>query len=413
MIPTPPSADWIEPALAAARLGVEPGALGAYASRGLIVQREDGAVAAAGLARLVRARCAGPSSQAAGSDPAAPSRPAQAPLLIDTALTEVTADAVRHGGRDATVLAESATLEDMARLLWGPGPDPFGNLKPRPVAMLGADPRARALSFLAARAALDAPSAGRADAALICEAGALLTDLADTLCGASRGGALHERLAKTWRLDGARADAVRQALVLCVDEALDAPTVAVRVAAAAGASPAASLLPGVAVLSGPAQTGETLQAGQFIIEARRLGDARVAVKQRLDLNLPLPGFGADGHPGGDPRARALALALPWSDDIGELATMAQALGGRPYTMDFALAALGRTLGLPGDAGVTIKLLGRCTGWLGHALEQRRSGATLRFEGRYVGPAAATVQATATSVSREAPPQHPPARADAA
>ena len=401
MIPTPPAADWIEPAIAAVRLGVNVEGLRAYAARGLIVQREDGAVAAAGLARLLRSRtAAAPAETRAASTPAPVAPPA---LLLDTALTEVTSDAVRHLGRDAAVLAQRATLEDMARLLWRTTDDPFSNLKPRPVAMLGADPRARALSFLAARAALDAPSAGRAEAALVAEAGTLLTDLTDTLCGAARAGPLHERLAKTWRLDGAKADAVRQALVLCADEGLDAATVAVRVAAASGASLASSLLAGVAVMGGPGETGETLQAGQFIVEARRLGDARVAVKQRLELNLPLPGFGASAHSCGDPRARALALALPWSDDIRDLASVAKALGGRPYGMDFALAAFGRTLGLPGDAGVTIRLLGRCTGWLGHALEQRRSGEALHYQARYVGPAAETPVAKAAAPRPVDPP----------
>lgn len=413
MVPTSPAADWIDPAIAALRLGVTPDGLRAYAARGLIVQREDGAVSAAGLARLMRSRTPAAGATSAAGEAAPPGTTPSPAFLIDTALTQVTPEAVRHLGHDAATLAQHETLEGVARLLWRTSGDPFAGSKPRPVVMLGADPRARALSFLAARAALDAPSTGRTAEALAGEAGALLVDLTDTLCGASRNGALHERLAKTWRLDGARADAVRQALILSVDEALDAATVAVRAAAASGASLAAALMPGVAVLSGPAETGETQQAGQFIMEARRLGDARAAVKQRLELNLPLPGFGHPAHPHGDPRAKALALALPWSDDIRELALVSEALGGRPYGMDFALAALGRTLGLPGDAGVTLKLLGRCTGWLGHILEQRRSGGPLRYTARYVGPAAAVPRTLASPAVEHTDPAPRENHADAA
>lgn len=391
------AADWLDSAEAALRLGVTPATLRAYGARGLLTLREaDGAVLSASLQRLRRRR---ETPAPCATSPRAPMVARDTPLLVDTALTQIAPDAVWHRGRDAAVLAQSHSLEDMARLLWAAEDDPFSGLAPRPVAMLGADARVRALSFLASRAGVDASIAGRTEAVLVREAAALLSDLADALCGGARGGLIHERLAKTWRLDGVRADAVRQALVLCADDAFDAATLSVRAVAASGAGLAACLLPGAAALSGPAQGGDLHEAALFILEAKRIGDARTAVVERLSRDLPLPGFGHPAHPHGDPRARALALALPWSEDIRELARAAETLGGRAPTLDFALAALGRTLGLPGDAGLAIRLLGRCTGWLGHALEQRRCAAPLHFDARYVGVAPERPKQGASSVTR--------------
>ncbi len=375
---------WLAADEAAARLGVKVEALKAYAARGLLTLRDtDGAVLAASLLRFARRRPASPAAAAEAAEAAAP----PSALLFDTALTEITNAAVRHRGRDAVRLADSATLEGVARLLWSEGAedDPFARLPPHPVTMVGADPRARAMALLAGRAALDPPSSGRADAILRREAAALLTDLVDALCGAARSGPLHDRLARAWRLENGRADSIRRALVLCADDAVDASTVAVRAVAASGGSLAACLLAGVAALSGPADTGGALQAGLFIQEMRRSGgDPRTVITQRLSLGLPLPGFGHPSHPYGDPRARSLMQAAPMSDDVREIARAGSQITGSAPNMDFALAALGRSLGLPGDAPLAMKLLGRCTGWLGHALEQRRAEAPMRFTARYVG-----------------------------
>jgi citrate synthase len=47
-------------------------------------------------------------------------------------------------------------------------------------------------------------------------------------------------------------------------------------------------------------------------------------------------------------------------------------------------ALARALGLPGGSAATLFALGRTSGWVAHALEQREAGYLLRPRAEYVG-----------------------------
>ncbi|MEI9982351.1 MAG: citrate/2-methylcitrate synthase [Aliidongia sp.] len=59
--------------------------------------------------------------------------------------------------------------------------------------------------------------------------------------------------------------------------------------------------------------------------------------------------------------------------------------GHPPNLDFGLAALTRMLGLPRGAAFTLFAVGRCVGWIAHALEQRTQPGLIRPRARYVGP----------------------------
>ena len=149
-------------------------------------------------------------------------------------------------------------------------------LNPHPLTVAGPDSRARAFAVLAQRAAVDPAISGRSDKALRREAASLMSDLVDAVCGQARTGPLHERLARTWRVEGAKAEAIRRALVLCADHELNASTFAARVTASTGASLAAGALAGLSALSGPLHGGMTAQVTAFIAEARRASDAKGA-----------------------------------------------------------------------------------------------------------------------------------------
>ena len=64
-------------------------------------------------------------------------------------------------------------------------------------------------------------------------------------------------------------------------------------------------------------------------------------------------------------------------------------GARP-TVDFALAAIERVLGLPRGAAFTLFAAGRVTGWIAHAMEQTADGRLIRPRARYVGEAGGAV-----------------------
>jgi citrate synthase len=58
--------------------------------------------------------------------------------------------------------------------------------------------------------------------------------------------------------------------------------------------------------------------------------------------------------------------------------------GAEPTVDFALAAIERVLGLPASAAFTLFAVGRVVGWIAHAMEQARDGRLIRPRARYVG-----------------------------
>lgn len=195
--------------------------------------------------------------------------------------------------------------------------------------------------------------------------------------------ALHERAALTWRRPDV-ADIARRALVLLADHELNASTFATRVAVSTGAPLAAGVLSGLATLSGPLHGRASLGVLELVAGVKRAG-ADVTIRDWLSQGRPIAGFGHPLYPQGDPRATALlqhfTLPTPYADLRDAIE---DAIGERP-NIDFALAALTKVFDLPQEAPLIVFALGRCVGWLAHALEQVTTGHPIRPRACYVGP----------------------------
>ena len=74
----------------------------------------------------------------------------------------------------------------------------------------------------------------------------------------------------------------------------------------------------------------------------------------------------------------------------ELAAAAQDVLGEAPTVDFALVAVARSLGLLNGAALTLFAIGRTIGWIAHALEQYAEAAIIRPRAKYVGEAPAAI-----------------------
>jgi len=105
----------------------------------------------------------------------------------------------------------------------------------------------------------------------------------------------------------------------------------------------------------------------------------------------LPGFGHPLYPMGDPRALLLIEQARAVGARSERAKIAFSLldamkrGGHPApTLDAGLVVLCQCLDLPAGAASSIFAIGRCAGWVAHALEQRAAGYLLRPRALYVG-----------------------------
>jgi citrate synthase len=197
-------------------------------------------------------------------------------------------------------------------------------------------------------------------------------------------GPIHVQIASVWGRPEA-ADVVRRALVLLADHELNASTFATRVAISTGAPLSAGVLSGLATLSGPLHGRATLGVQEIIAAAHRLGAAG-AVREWLAQGRPIAGFGHPLYPAGDPRATALlALLAPGREYVDLTRVVEEVIGERP-NVDFAMAVLTKGYRLPPEAPLMLFAMGRCVGWLAHAIEQATTGVhPIRPRARYVGP----------------------------
>ena len=379
------STDWIGATEAQARLGVRPQTLYAYVSRGRVQTQVDpkdprrSLYRAADIAALNqrKARSRKVSDVATGAM-------AWGEPVLASAITTVSNGRLYYRGRDAVTLADTETLESVARLLRG-GHGAALKRTDRPKAPAQADMRARAFAALAAKAGEDPPALGRHPLALAVEAATLLDVLTDAIAGDIGGGAIHNRLALAWGLGpgGPGADLMRRALVLMADHELNPSAFSARVAASTGASLAACALAGLATLSGPRHGGAPAAILQVLEEARQLGP-RAAIAARLAEDRILPGFGHQLYPDADPRAQALLARFTPTRDVGAFAAAAEAFTGLKPNVDYALVAVAKTLNLPPDAPFALFATARCAGWIAHAIEQVQTGAVIRPRARYIG-----------------------------
>jgi citrate synthase len=302
--------------------------------------------------------------------------------VLTSSISTVVEGRLFYRGRDAVELAEAATLEEVAGLLWEVEKVRFDMSI---LEVSAASPLQAALIVLSQRAAVYPPSYGRARAVLAEEAAVLVGAVASAMLGrkTSAPDPLHRRMALAWRARRAE-DVIRRALVLLADHELNASTFATRVAVSTGASLSAGLLAGLATLSGPLHGGAVASARALIAAAER-ADPAAAARAGLARGQPLPAFGHPLYPNGDPRAAALFACFAPRSIFAETRAAVEALTGEAPNVDFALAALADAFDLPEAAPFTLFSVARSVGWIAHAIEQATSGVLIRPRARYVGP----------------------------
>ena len=370
---------WITAEQALAQLGTKPQTLYANVSRGRIGARPDPADPRRSLyrqedvERLAARQKGRRPAQTVAAETIAWGEP-----VLETAIATVTHGRLLYRGQDAVVLAEAATLEEVARLLWQGAvlPD-FANKT-----QVGEPGLPAAYRAMAELAATDMPTAGRTRTVLIADAAQTVSFLASAV--AAPGDApLHLRLAEQWNRPDA-ANAIRRALVLLAEHELNASTFAARVTASTGAPLSAAVLAGLAALSGPLH-GNASQSTAGLVEQAQTQGAAKAIGAHLRQGSALPCFGHRLYPDGDVRADSLMAAFNVPIVFAELATTGERLIGEKPNIDFALAALTAAFNLPSDAPLQIFALARSAGWIAHALEQVETGALIRPRARYSGP----------------------------
>lgn len=307
--------------------------------------------------------------------------------VLDSELTLIRDGRCHYRGREVVALSRSEPFERVAALLWTGDPaaadDLFAALPPSGGSPGGPAPTALAAHLVAAAAdSVVTPSSG---AAAVLRGAVRVTAGVFAAAGAVGDGPLAHRLARGWGVPEA-ADDIDAALVLCADHELNVSSFTARCVASADASLEDVVLAALCALRGRRHGGLTARVESMAADADRDGAAGAAARWRGGDGA-LPGFGHPLYPDGDPRGAELLrrAGLPADDAVTALVGIARDQLGEEPTLDLGLAALARARRMPPDAAFHLFALGRCAGWVAHALETAGDDRLIRPRSRYVGP----------------------------
>ena len=396
------SIEWLTSRDAAKRLGVSAATLYAYVSRGLLRSEateglRERRYRADDVTRLKRRRDVGRKAESIASNALDFGTP-----VLESALTLIQDNHLYYRGADASRLARTDSLEDVARLLWDCDDRPFAatNLPPLTTALRRAwiaaatlGPVDRCLVLLPAASALDHPSWVEDRSAMLETGVRVLRLLTAAITARPLSPApVHEQLAAAWKVSPQHTQLIRAALVLSADHEFNASAFAARVVASTGANLYGAVMAGLAAINGPRHGGLTRRVASLFDELKRAPDLEMELAARVRDHVYIPGFGHQLYPDGDVRAQTLFELLreltPHSAELAfaeRLAAAAERLINRKANIDFTTVVVERVLGLPTGSALAMFLLGRTVGWIAHALEQAAHGALIRPRARYTGP----------------------------
>lgn len=312
--------------------------------------------------------------------------------ILESAITLIADERIYYRGHDANELARTASVADVAALLWTGSVDGAALLAPVRLPSVARGKSAvpfvpAAQAGLALAAAADPLAYDLRPRAVVQTGWRILWLLARTAAGAdAQRETIDATLASAWDV-GRSLDLIRAALIVSADHELNVSTFTARCVASAGSSPYNAVIAGLAALEGIKHGGATARIEAAWEALRRTRDLEGALADRLRRGEAIEGFGHPLYQRGDPRAAVLLGMLPKGKAAtfaGEFAAAAHAVLGEAPTIDFALVAVARALGLPAGAALTLFAIGRTIGWIGHTIEQYEKNAIIRPRAKYVG-----------------------------
>ena len=322
-------------------------------------------------------------------------------LVPETKITLITEAGHFYRGQSAIALADTASLEEVAALLWGqnaatlfpataPEPPPGFAAARQALSQLPAADQAAGLFPLLEHA--NGRSYDRSAAGFARTGAELLRWFTAIVVGADRPSArpIHLELAEGLSAPEGHLDIIRRLLVLFADHELSAPTYAVRAVANAGATPYQAVAAGIVAMKGHRMTeGRAPSVRRLIAEVLSDSNPGRPVLERFRAEEAIPGFSLSLYTSGDPRARAMLSVLQdrfgQQEDMRRLAEaihVARDLAG--VEPDLALLALFVERKLKPQLGSVLPVVARSVGWIAHAYEQMESGGMLRPRTAYTG-----------------------------
>jgi citrate synthase len=187
-----------------------------------------------------------------------------------------------------------------------------------------------------------------------------------------------------------------------VDHGLNASTFTARVIISTGSDLVSAVTGAIGALKGPLHGGAPGPALQMVFEIGEASRAEAVLRAKIEAGDKLMGFGHRVYKVRDPRADVLAKAaermFTRTGDMS-LYTLARSVeaqairlleeykpGRRLQTnVEFYTALLLHGLSLDVPLFTPVFAMSRVTGWIAHALEQRRTNRIIRPQSEYVGP----------------------------
>jgi len=322
--------------------------------------------------------------------------------VLESGITLIHGGTFYYRGHDAVRLAETASVEDVAALLWRASdnererlfhqPNPLDATLLAQLDRFSTDARSRIQAALPIAGARDHASFDLRPPAVRATGARIIRLATSIVAGGSARGPIHQALQAAWAPKrSAVADVIRAAMVLCADHELNISAFAARCAASAGAAPYDIVSAALATLKGHKHGGASERALSLVRHVDSVRTARAALVERLRQGERVPGFGHPLYPNGDPRAAVLIrLAEASGNDTAwrpfrHLVKAGGELLNDEPNLDFGLAAITRAYRLPDEAPFLLFALGRTIGWIAHAMEEYASGHLIRPRARYTGP----------------------------
>ncbi|MDR7554818.1 MAG: citrate synthase [Armatimonadota bacterium] len=333
-----------------------------------------------------------------------------------------------YRGYDAIELAERATFEEVAYLLWHgdlPSRSALDQLRadlvaagrlPGPVVQVlrlvppDAHPMAVLRTAVSALAHFDPEAADNAPAANLRKAVRLTAQVAAIVAGFHRLRTGAEPLPPLptlghaanflYQLHGAAPDpevarALDVVLILHADHEFNASTFSARVTAATLSDLHSAVVSAIGTLKGPLHGGANEEVMRLLEQIGTVERVEPVITEMLAAKKKVPGFGHRVYRTEDPRARILR---PLSKRLGERAgdvrwyeltrrveDVVTAQRKIHANVDLYSASVYRAMGIPTDLYTAVFAVSRIVGWTAHVMEQYADNRLIRPVSEYVGP----------------------------
>ncbi|TBL75046.1 citrate synthase [Paenibacillus thalictri] len=190
-------------------------------------------------------------------------------------------------------------------------------------------------------------------------------------------------------------EALDKALVLHADHELNASTFAARVTVATLSDIYSGVTSAIGALKGPLHGGANEAVMAMLEEVGTVENVENYISTKLANKEKIMGFGHRVYKNGDPRAKHLLKMsqelgkmtgnLKWFEMSVKIEELVTGQKGLKPNVDFYSASVYTTLEIPRDLFTPIFAISRLSGWTAHILEQFENNRLIRPRAEYTGP----------------------------